>query len=105
MSDESLKHLSQIKSLTRFDLFGSGADGFTIQGLQQLKNLPQLRELWINNFESSSGFLGLSKLKQLFSLTLFFTNIRDEEAKQLEAAMPDTTISAGSGILKLSVKK
>lgn len=111
ISDESLKHLSQIKSLTRLDLHGSGVGGvnygrlFTIQGLQQLKNLPQLRELWINNFESSNGFMGLSELKQIFSLTLFFTNISDEEAKQLEAAMPDTTISADSGRRRFTVEK
>lgn len=104
MSDESLKHLSQIKSLRRLDLFGS-EEGFTIHGLQQLKNLPQLRELWINNFKSSDSFMGLSELKQLSSLTLFFTNIRDEEAEQLEAAMPDTRISAGSSRITGTVKK
>jgi Leucine-rich repeat (LRR) protein len=104
MSDESLRHLSQIKSLTRLDLFGS-EEGFTIQGLQQLKNLPHLRELWINNFTSSDSFMGLSELKQLNSLILFFTNIRDEEAKQLEAAMPDTNISAGSSRITVTGKK
>ncbi len=101
LTDEALRHLSQIKSLTRIDLWGGVGAPFqnsgqiiTIEGLQQLKNLPRLRYLTIYNFDSPDGFLGLRQLKGLRSLDLNFSNIKDEEVELLEAAMPDTTVTA-----------
>jgi hypothetical protein len=67
---------------------------FTIQGFQQLTDLPHLSRLVIYNFESPDGYLGLRELKGLRSLELNFANIKDEEVELLEAAMPDTTVSA-----------
>jgi hypothetical protein len=107
ISDKSLEHLAKIKSLTRLDLHGSGQPGvnhghlFTMKGLQQLKTLPDLRVLWINNFESDTGYLGLRELKQLRLLHLFYTNIKENEEEALQAAMPKTKVSADSGGIKI----
>ncbi len=103
VSDEALRYLSRIKSLTRLDLNDSGRTGvspgqlFTIDGVLQLKDLPELRELWLNNFQSPTGFLALRELKQLRSLVLNFGNVKDAESDLLEAAMPDTRVIAMSG--------
>ena len=111
VSDASLRSLAGIKSLTRLDLHGSGRGGvnhgqlFTMGGLRQLKDLPNLRTLWINNLELPDGYLGLRELKQLRGLTLFFCNIKDPEEELLQAAMPDTYISASSGNVKVHATK
>ena len=103
VSDESLRQLSQIKTLTRLDLHGSGEAGvsigqlFTIEGLQQLRSLPNLRELSIFGLELPTGYLGFRELTQLRSLVFDFANIKPAEVELLEAAMPDTRISAMSG--------
>lgn len=107
VSDASLRSLAEIKSLKRIDLNGSGVPGvnfgqlFTMDGLQQLKNLPNLRELWINNLELPEGCLGLRELKQLRSLDLDFCNVKDAEEELLKTLMPDTYVSAVSGNFKI----
>jgi beta-lactamase regulating signal transducer with metallopeptidase domain/Leucine-rich repeat (LRR) protein len=103
ISDESLRHLSRIKSLTRLDLHGSGQPGmflgslYTIQGFQQLTNLPQLRELDIMNYSAPTGYMGLRELKGLRILNLDFCSIKDAEVELLKRAMPDTIVQAMSG--------
>jgi hypothetical protein len=103
ISDEALHHLSQIKTLTRLDIHGSGQPGvnfgrlITVQGLLQLKNLPELHTLWINNMESPTGFLALRELNQLRSLVINFCNLKQAEEDLLQAAMPGTSVSAMSG--------
>jgi internalin A len=107
VSDASLRSLTGIKSLTRLDLHGSGRPGvnhgqlFTMDGLLQLRDLPDLRELWISNLELPEGYLGLRKLEQLRGLTLFFCNISDTEEELLKTLMPDTSVSAMSGGAKI----
>jgi Leucine-rich repeat (LRR) protein len=108
LSDEALRHVSQIKSLRRLDLWGGTGAPFqnsgqfiTIEGLQQLKDLPQLRYLTINNFESPDGYLGLRQLKGLRSLDLNFSSITDAEVELLEAAMPDTIVTAMREIMMI----
>jgi hypothetical protein len=101
VSDKSLRYLSQIKSLTRLEIWGNSGPGpymgrqlFTIEGVLQLKSLPQLRELTINSLDAPGGFLGLRELKGLSSLTVDFSNIKDEEVELLKAAMPNTSVDA-----------
>ncbi len=95
LTDESLKHLAEIKSLTRVDLYGG--NGFTIGGVQQLNALPDLRTLWLTNFQSPGGFMGLKDLSQLHELSLLMTNLRDDELDQLEDALPNTVIHHATG--------
>lgn len=95
LTDESLKHLAEIKSLNRVDLYGGNA--VTISGVQQLKALPDLRTLWLTNFQSPGGFMGLKDLGQLHELSLLMTNLRDDEFDQLEDALPNTVIHHATG--------
>jgi beta-lactamase regulating signal transducer with metallopeptidase domain/Leucine-rich repeat (LRR) protein len=103
ISDEALGHLAEIKTLTRLDIHGSGQPGvnwgrlITLQGLLQLKNLPELRTLWINNMESPTGFMGLRALTQLRSLVMNFCNVNEAEEELLQTAMPGTSVSVVSG--------
>jgi hypothetical protein len=111
LTDESLQHLAEITTLKRVDLNASGEPGvnvgkcFTIAGVERLKALPALHTLWLTNFESAGGFLGLKELSQLRSLTLMMANVRDDELDALEEALPNTTIHAGGGGSKRVPKK
>jgi hypothetical protein len=102
LTDETLRHLSTIKTLARVDLNGSGQPGsnpgrcFTIAGVQQLKTLPKLRTLWLTNFAIGGGYVGLKELTQLRELVLTMSDIRNEELDALEAALPNSRISGGS---------
>jgi hypothetical protein len=101
VSDASLKHLSEIATIERLDLSGSALPGsqigtnFTMQGLQQLKHLPKLRTLFLNNLHLDGGFSGLAELKQVRYLSMMMTNIDEDEIYRLEEAMPETVISSG----------
>ncbi len=103
LTDASLGHLAEIKSLTRLDLwgggstFGGGGSHFTVVGLQQLKGLPKLRTLWLNNFEDAGSYGGLKELTQLRELVFEMANIRQQDFSDLETALPKTRISAGNG--------
>jgi hypothetical protein len=103
LTDESLRHLAEVKTLKRIDLHGSGEPGpfagtvFSIAGVQRLKALPELRTLWLTNVESAGGYSGLKELAQLRELSLMMTNIRGDELEALEAALPNTTIHAATG--------
>lgn len=103
LSDASLVHLAGMKGLKRVDLHGSGQPGvnlgrrFTIEGVKQLKALPDLRSLSLTNFAAADGFLGLKELTQLRELTLMMANIRAEELDALGEALPKTRINSMSG--------
>ena len=103
LTDESLRHVAEMKSLRRLDLHGSGQPGsvtgenFSIDALRQLKALPKLRTLWLTNFRSPGGYLGLKELTQLRELSLMMADIRTEELEALEKALPNTTIHCASG--------
>ena len=94
---------SSPKSLTRLDLwgggstFGGGGSNFTVVGLQQLKGLPKLRTLWLNNFEDAGSYSGLKELTQLRELVFEMANIRQQDFNDLETALPKTRLSAGNG--------
>src|SRR5262249_40200117 len=85
LPDETLRHLSTIKTLTRVDLNGSGEPGvgagrcFTVAGVVRLKTLPKLRTLWLTNFAPDGGYLGLKELTQLRELVMTMANVRDDE--------------------------
>lgn len=114
VTNESLRHLAEIKTLTRLQLYGSSGPGgvpsepfpvegtelinrgITITGVQQLKTLPNLRTLWLSNFRSPEGYLGLKELKHLRSLVFTMSDISALELDALEEALPSTVISGGS---------
>ena len=52
-SDVGLGHLAHLKSLNRLDLWGSN---YTVQVLQELRDLPNLRTLWLNGEPRSMTF-------------------------------------------------
>jgi hypothetical protein len=104
LTDQSLGHLAQIETLTGLDLYGSGKPGvdqgrnFSITGLQQLKKLPKLTRLWLNNFNiPGGGYGGMKELKHLRELTFMMTNVTDAELESLEEALPAARISAMTG--------
>jgi len=103
LTDESLRYLAEITTLTRVDLNGSGEPGvsagtcYTIAGVQRLKALPNLRTLWLTNFDSAGGFHGLKELSQLRELTMMMTNIRVDELDALVDALPNTSIHHATG--------
>jgi hypothetical protein len=103
--DASLMHLSEIGTLERLDLSGSALPesqmgmNFTMEGLQHLKRLPNLRTLYLYNLRLEGGFSGLAKLRQLRALSLRMTNMQEDEFYRLEESMPETIISPGLGKL------
>ena len=103
LTDEALGHLAEIKSLSRLDLwgggstFGGGGSDFTVAGLQQLKQLPNLRTLWLYNLEDPVGYGGLKELTQLRELMFEMATISQQQFNDLETALPKTRISAGNG--------
>ncbi|MCY2963253.1 MAG: carboxypeptidase regulatory-like domain-containing protein, partial [Planctomycetota bacterium] len=113
VGDRSLGHLAKIGSLRRLDLHGSGVPGsftgelFTVAGLKQLQALPRLQALSIQNLRSKNGFKDLAALERLQSLTLFMSNISEEDTEFLEEHLPRTQVFAasGGGKFKLRSKK
>ena len=112
VTDATLKHLAEIDSLTEIVLYGSGdagvapGDNFSIAGLQQLRTLPNLRNLWLNNLEiPGGGYSGLQELSQLQGLTFFMCNVTTPELEALEDAMPDTFISHMTGGMSFIPKR
>jgi beta-lactamase regulating signal transducer with metallopeptidase domain/NADPH-dependent 7-cyano-7-deazaguanine reductase QueF-like protein len=103
LTDASLRHLADIKSLQRIDLHGSGEPGvnagecFSMRGVNELKALPKLRTLWLTNVAAGGGYESLKDLKQLRELTLMMTDIRLDEFKVLEEALPNTRIHHVTG--------
>ena len=69
----------------------------TIDGIQALKAAPRLRTLWIIGFPHDANYFALGELKQLRELhfEMSLTELRDLES--LEAALPHTRITAGTG--------
>ncbi|MEJ7638568.1 MAG: hypothetical protein WKF75_11485, partial [Singulisphaera sp.] len=109
--DETLRHLADVKTLTRLDLHGSGLPGvnlgkrFTADGLRQLKRLPSLSTLWLTNLQLDGGFGVLKELTQLRQLSLMMTDISEGEVAALEDALSDTTVIAMSGAGRVGLPK
>lgn len=108
ITDQSLKHIAKIKSLTRFDLSGTGHPGvlapspadtarLTAEGLRVLQQLPRLQTLWLTNFFSTGGYTAIGDLKQLRSLTLMMTGVSREEVRQLKQSLPAARIDVVTG--------
>jgi hypothetical protein len=103
LTDRSLEHLSQIKTLTRLDLYGSGQPGvapgrnFTAAGLTRLKNLPNLRTLWLTNLRLDGGYEVLQELRELHELHMMMCDVKEAELEALQEALPNTNISHMTG--------
>jgi beta-lactamase regulating signal transducer with metallopeptidase domain/protocatechuate 3,4-dioxygenase beta subunit len=103
VSDQSLKYLAEISSLTRLDLYGSGRPGvslgrnFSIEGILALKSLPNLRTLYLTNFDVSGGYTRLKELQQLRVLSFMMCNIKKDEIDMLRSAMPKARITGSTG--------
>lgn len=110
LTDQSFKYLSEVKTIRRIDISGSGrighrggpvdarpAAGLTVEGMQVLKELPNLQTLWITGFASSENYRALAELQQLRELhfEMALTEVADLEF--LERELPDTSIMAGTG--------
>ncbi len=101
-NDESVRVLSEIKSLVDLTISGprsfgaEGQQGLTVEGLLQLKKLPKLRSLTVYGIQSSTGVLGLRELTQLLTLTLD-VYIPEQELELLKRAMPGTYVSSMLG--------
>jgi len=111
VTDETLRHLAEIRTLRRLDLYGSGLPGahlgerFTAGGLQQLKRLPRLRTLWLTDLRLNGGFGVLKVLTQLRELSLTMTDISEGEVAALEDALPNTMVNAVSGAGRVEPSK
>lgn len=103
LTDASLAHLAEIKSLQRIDLNGSGEPGvnagecFSMYGVNKLKALPKLRTLWLTNIAAGGNYESLKDMTQLRELTMMMTDIRPEEFIALEEALPNTRIHHATG--------
>lgn len=103
VTDRTLQQIAKIETLRRLDLNGSGQPGFssgrnfTSTGLASLARLPQLRTLWLTNFDLDGGYGSLAQFKQLRELTMMMCNITVAELESLEAAQPNTRITHTTG--------
>ncbi len=103
LTDRSLEYVSDIKSLRRLDLYGSGRPGvapgriFTAEGLKHLQRLPNLQTLWLNNFDLRGGYTVLRELKHLRELSMTMCDITKAELEILLDAMPNVRISHMTG--------
>lgn len=113
ITDTSLSHIAKIKPLARLDISGSGLSGarmgsvISAHGLRELKSLPNLQTLWINNLKSVGVGAALAEVKSLRLVTLMMVSIGEEELDQLSEALPEATIqyiTGGSGSTRLPKK-
>ncbi|MBS0264200.1 MAG: hypothetical protein JSS02_19845, partial [Planctomycetes bacterium] len=102
LTDEALRHLAKIKTLTRIDLNCShgprqeAEPQITIEGLQQLRELPHLETLWLSGLHLED-VRGLAELKHLRSLMLMQTPALPADLEYLQEVMPNTAVSYASG--------
>jgi hypothetical protein len=94
ITNEGISHLAKIRTLTRIDLATLTVDA---SGLSLLKDLPHLRTLWLTACRDDNGFADLKELTQLRSLVFRMCTLNEQEYHALEAALPDTSISAQNG--------
>jgi Leucine-rich repeat (LRR) protein len=94
ITNDGIAHLAEIKSLTRIDLATTTVDA---TGLSVLKDLPHLRTLWLMGCRDANGFADLKELTQLRSLHFEMCSLNKQQYHALEAALPETTITAGNG--------
>ena len=103
LTDAALGHLARIKTLTGLSLHGSGYPGstqgtrFSAAGLEQLKALPNLRNLNITNLRGDGVVSALSQVKSLRRLTLMMVEARRDELERLSDQLPETTIHYMTG--------
>ncbi|MFN0053010.1 MAG: PQQ-binding-like beta-propeller repeat protein [Planctomycetales bacterium] len=103
LTDQALEHVAQIKTLTRLDLYGSGQPGvspgraFSMEGLQQLRHLPQLETLYLKNLDLPGGYAGLKVLTHLRELSLMMCNITQGELDLLAEELPEARITHATG--------
>jgi beta-lactamase regulating signal transducer with metallopeptidase domain/protocatechuate 3,4-dioxygenase beta subunit/Leucine-rich repeat (LRR) protein len=112
LTDKALAHIAEIKTLTRLDLDGSGRPGvynngklFSHKGLAKLKELPQLRYLYLNNFELGPSAIDvLCEMGQLKGLVINFSKITEDQISRLRQSLPNTyvSVSTGGSLKKLS---
>ena len=99
LSDKSIAYLAEMKSLERVDLDGGTDVGFpgpenycfSVGAVHQLKALPNLHVLWLTNF-GIGDYTGLKQLTQLRELTVVWTEVRDDEVRALEDALPHARV-------------
>ena len=76
MTDEMLRDVARIETLTSLDL--SGSHGITDEGLAHLAGAGHLRRLDLTNTDiTDRGLAALAGLPQLESLSLAMTNVTD----------------------------
>lgn len=103
-SDATLRQFARIKTLNRLDLYGGGAGGlgrgpgYTINGLVELKSLPDFRTLWMTNMTLGAGsYPQLKELPRLTELTMVMCDISEGEVELLETALPQARITHLTG--------
>jgi len=104
LTDRALERLGRVKTLERLDLYGSGEAGldlgrsFTSVGLAHLADLPNLKTLWLSNVETDEAAVDvLKRFTQLRTLHAFCTSLSRDQLEDLQAALPDTEVSATAG--------
>jgi Leucine-rich repeat (LRR) protein len=103
ITDDGLKSISQIKSLRRLDVWANGtavfgrAQGgrFTAAGYGHLAKMPNLEELWVNNFNGT--WTDLRELANLKVLHLMMPSISEDDVRQLQKALPNVQVSSATG--------
>jgi hypothetical protein len=115
LGDATFNHLARVKTLSRLTIWAGGpprvslstigdpndqspiVNPMTVGGMRVLKDLPQLRSLSLLAFPSYEDYLVLGELKQLRELSMMMSLTEEADLAALEAALPKTRISAGSG--------
>ena len=101
VGDESLKHISELKSLTYLSLSGSGEPGvhigrnFTGAGYAHLARLPNLERMSLTN--ADVHWKELQSLKQVADLNMLMPTMSRDDVRKLQKALPDTRVSAAWG--------
>lgn len=97
VTDKDLENLAPLSNLMRLHLEGTE---ITDAGLAHLKGLTNLRYLNLYNTQvSDAGLEHLKGLKNLKNLYLWQTKVTDEGAKNLFAALPQSTINRGAELV------
>lgn len=90
VTDVGIRHLAAIKSLRWIDL--SAAPGATVAGLGQLKQLPELRTLYLHGFQERIGYEALTELVHLRELHFEMCALDVEQYRIIREGLPQTNI-------------
>ena len=97
VTDKDLENIAPLSNLMRLHLEGTE---ITDAGLAHLKGLANLRYLNVYNTQiTDAGLEHLKGLKNLKNLYLWQTKVTEEGAKNLFAALPQTTINRGAELV------